>query len=870
MKITFISDSLSSVFEKLGRIIARCPIHIIIASVLLSVLLSLGLLKLKTSEHVDYLVKSDRGKIFRNKQFIEKTFPINTSEFYDFTRITDRPQAAMVYIKNKYGNNLIQKDNLLEIQHLDEIIKNITIVVNEKVINYSVICGIVNKKCMENPIINIMSEMDYLLSGRKKLKFPIQIDPFTYKYNIWLFNFGGVKYDEEGYVKEVECMRLVYPVDESDFNKTHWIREWRKAFLSNVNKLNFHSIEVYPCPILATELDVEVLAKQITPLISVAFIVATFFCVMTYMTNSWVRSKPWMGIAAVVSAGLAVVSSFGLMGACGVENIKYNIILPFLIFATEIDDAFVIVANWRITDVEDSVEARMGKTYSKSAVSITITTLTNILSFCIAMTAEFPGVRAFSYYATTCVCFTYLYQILFFGSCLALSGYREVKSLNAFTFKVAKERSNENQSSEKNELAFMNFFREYFAEFLSYSFTKVMIIILYIVNLTIGIWGVTFLHEGLNTFKFYSNDSKITEGYRIFYGDFTEFAFPVQIVINKTLDYSQEDVQKSIENIMLKFKSHPNVAGSEFEFSWLKYYKEFQNHPVSKFALRGYDMTQKQDFIDGLRNVFLRIKAAKQFSNDIVFNNNYTDITCSRFFLVTKNITHGQTERTVIIDMMQLAEQSDLPIIIHSYFSSSIEQSIITKQITLQLFWLTAVVLFVVFLSFVPNIVCGIIVAIAVVSIIVETVGYMSLWAVNLDVFSMMAIILCNGFCVNYPTHISYAFLTSSHSNSKEKLKESLFHVGFPILQGSISTIIVLLIFLYSSMYAYTTFVKIVVLISLQTFFHAVAVIPVFLSLLYQLFAKKNDNNRFNSFEMEYNSIRDAKNSNQASEVVVL
>ncbi|XP_067123233.1 patched domain-containing protein 3-like [Centruroides vittatus] len=372
---------------------------------------------------------------------------------------------------------------------------------------------------------------------------------------------------------------------------------------------------------------------------------------MTYLTNSWVRSKPWMRIAAVVSAGLSVISSFGLMSACGVENIKYNILLPFLIFATEIDDAFVIVANWRITNVQDSVQARMEKTYSKSAVSITITTLTNILSFCIAMTAEFPGVRIFSYYATTCVCFTYLYQIMFFGSCLALSGYREEKLLNAFTFKVVKEKFNEENSSEKNELAVMNFFREYFAEFLSYPFTKVLVIILYIINLTIGIWGVTFLHEGLNVFTFYPKDSKITEGYRMFYDYFTEFAFPIQIVINKTLDYSQKEVQKSIENLMIKLESHPNFAGSEFEFSWLKYYKEFQNHPVSKFALRGYNITRKQDFIDGLRNVFLKIKAVRQFSNDIVFNNNYTDITCSRFFLLTKNLTQGQTERTPIEDV---------------------------------------------------------------------------------------------------------------------------------------------------------------------------------------------------------------------------
>ncbi|XP_023219924.1 patched domain-containing protein 3-like, partial [Centruroides sculpturatus] len=747
-------------------------------------------------------------------------FSMNTSVFYDFMRMTDRPQAAMVYIKNKYGNNLIQKDNLLDIQILDEIIKNITIIVDGKVVNYRNICGIMNEKCMKNPIINILPEMDKLLSRKKKLKFPLQIDPFTYTYELWAINFGGVKYDVNGYVQEVEYIRLVYPVDESNFSKRHWIREWRKAFLRNVNKLDFHSIEIYPCPFLVSELDVKNLADEITPLMSVAVIVVTIFCAMSYTTNSWVKSKPWMGIAAVVSAGLAVVSSFGLMGACGIENVNSNIMLPFLIFATEIDDAFVIVANWRVTDVEDSVEERMGKTYSKSAVSITITTLTNILSFCIAMTAEFPGVRIFSYYATTCVCFTYLYQITFFGSCLALSGYREERRLNAFTFRVTKERSNEHNIEEKNEYAFMEFFRDYVAEILSRPLVKLVVILLYIINLSIGIWGVTLLQEGINFSTFYPKHSKVAKAYQIYYHYFTEFAYPVQIVINTTLDYSQVDIQKSIENLMMKFQSHPNVAGSEFEVSWLKYYKEFQNHPVSKFSMSIYDMTQKQDFIDGLLHVFLRLKAAKQFSTDINFNNNYTDIIRSRFFVLTKNMFDKDIESTVLTDLKKIAKESDLPIIVHSCFFPLVEQIVITKQITLQLFWITSLLVFIVFVSFVPNVICALIVAFSIVSIIVETIGFMSIWGVNLDVFSMTIMILCNGFCINYPAHMCYAFLTSSHSVAKHKLKESLYLVGFPIFQ--------------------------------ETLVHAMLFIPVFLSIVAFPFKNKSETN---SDEREYDII---------------
>ncbi|XP_067128913.1 patched domain-containing protein 3-like [Centruroides vittatus] len=665
-------------------------------------------------------------------------FPMNTSKFYDAFRMTQRPQSPMIYVKKKFGDNLLKMQSLLEIKHLDEIIRNITTMVDGRMINYSMVCGVVNEKCFDNPIINVLPQMDDLLSGRRKLKFPVEIDPVTYTSRLWVMNLGGVKHNDEGDVTEAKVIRLIYAVDESNSSKTEWIREWRKAFLWNVNKLKFHSIEIYPCPFLATELDIKTLVDKITPLISVAIVVVTLFCVMTYMTNSWVRSKPWMGFAATVSAGLAVVSSFGLMGAFGIQNISYNITLPFLIF----------------------------------------------------------------------------------------------------------EYSSESRSKQKSELIFMKFFRDKLAEFISQPVIKAMIILLYIINLVIGSWGVTFLKEGVNLFTLYPKHSKITKGYHIFYDDFTEFTFPLQIVINKTLDYSDTEVQRSIDNIMMKFQSHPNVAGSELEISWLKYYKQFQNHPISRLTMRGYDVTRKQDFIDGLRNVFLRIGAAKQFSSDINFNNNFTDIIRSRFFVVTKNIYHGEIETKVINDMWKIAEEIELPVIVHSYFSPLVEQGLITKRVTLQLFWLTALLIFIVFIAFVPNFVCALTVAIAVVSIIVETVGYMSFWGVNLDVISMMIIILCNGFCVNYPTHMCYAFLTSSHSEAKAKLKESLYHVGFPILQGSMSTIVVLLVFLHINMYVYRTFVKIIVLISLETLFHAVFVIPVFLSIIPVPSENKNTNNR--------------------------
>ncbi|XP_067122962.1 patched domain-containing protein 3-like [Centruroides vittatus] len=553
----------------------------------------------------------------------------------------------------------------------------------------------------------------------------------------------------------------------------------------------------------------------------------------TNMTNNWVKSKPWLGVASVVSSGLAVATAFGLLSACGVENLRWNVSLPFMILATEVDDSFVVLACWKVDRSRfESVEKRMEQTYRNAAVSITITSLTNFFSYCIAMMSPFPGIRIFASYAATCIFFSYFFQLFFFGGCLALSGYREEKGLHPLTFKPAFVTIGQSDPyNEENKDYFMKFFRDTFSAFIFHPVSQIITILSYLILLSIGIWGVLSLQEGLNVYKFDSESSKITQGFHVFYKYFTEYPFTVHVVINETLDYSNPQVQQSVHKFMQKFHTIENIAGKEYEFSWLKYFKKFQNHPTSKYSLRGYDLSQKQDFMDALRNVFLKFIGAKQFNNDIIFNHNYTDIVASRFLFTAKNVSNRLTEFKIVNDLSKIAEEAPFSVVIHTVITPMAEQGIVIRQLTFQLFWITSLLIFGIFVSLIPNLHCAFIVAICVISITVQTIGFMSLWAINLDIVSLISLTLCIGFCVNYPTHICYSFITSPQATTEEKLKDSLCHVGFSLIQGTISTGLVLLIIAYYNLYAYNTFVKIVFLIVLQSIFHALFLIPTIISI---------------------------------------
>ncbi|KAJ1074905.1 hypothetical protein K5549_021761, partial [Capra hircus] len=58
-----------------------------------------------------------------------------------------------------------------------------------------------------------------------------------------------------------------------------------------------------------------------------------------------------------------------------------------------VDDMFIMISAWQKTSLADSVSERMSDAYSQVAVSITITTLTNVLAFYTGVMSSFRSVQ---------------------------------------------------------------------------------------------------------------------------------------------------------------------------------------------------------------------------------------------------------------------------------------------------------------------------------------------------------------------------------------------------------------------------------------------------------------------------------------------
>ena len=184
------------------------------------------------------------------------------------------------------------------------------------------------------------------------------------------------------------------------------------------------------------------------------------------------------------------------------------------------------------------------------------------------------------------------------------------------------------------------------------------------------------------------------------------------------------------------------------------------------------------------------------------------------------------------------------------------------KPVTIQAVSIAAIMMMVVSLIFIPNPICALWVAFSIISIEMGVAGYMVLWGVNLDGISMICLIMCIGFSVDFSAHISYAFM-SAEGSPEERVMDSLHHLGLPILQGSVSTVLGVFTLIFTPSYIFITFFKVVFLVILFGAMHGLFLLPVLLSLFGPGVCSKREEKNTSSKQLTHPFFKDVENDNQ-------
>ncbi|KFR01399.1 Patched domain-containing protein 3, partial [Nipponia nippon] len=575
--------------------------------------------------------------------------------------------------------------------------------------------------------------------------------------------------------------------------------------------------------------------KSVIPLFSITYFLTITFSIVSCLRQSCVRNNVWLACCGVVSSGLAVLSSFGLMLFCGVPFVVTVANAPFLILGVGVDDMFIMIASWEQSSrkkEKSDVKSRLAETYGEAALSVTITTLTDVLAFFIGTWTAFPSVRSFCLYAGTAFVFCYIYTMTFFGAIIALNHKREQGNRHWLTcMRVGGDQAQKSclynaccigtcsreSSQPEGEHPMSIFFKKYYGPFFTNKWIKLLVVLLYGTYLGGSIYGCTQIREGIDLRNLASDGSYVIPYYDDDDKYFSAYGPRVMVVITKSVDYWNETVRLGIENCTQNLESISYVDKNLSE-SWLRAYSEL--------AKRGsININDKTTFISNLPILF---NIVPSFKWDV--NKTQDEIEASRFFIQTVNVISAVDEKNLLNQLRETAKQCSIPLMVYHPAFIYYDQYLVIVQNTIQNVVVAAGAMLIVSLLLIPNPLCCLWVTFAIASVIVGVAGFMTFWNVNLDSISMINLVICIGFSVDFSAHISYAFVTSGESSANERTIEALSLLGYPVLQGAVSTILGVVVLAAAKAYIFRTFFKIMFLVILFGALHGLVFIPVFLT----------------------------------------
>ena len=343
----------------------------------------------------------------------------------------------------------------------------------------------------------------------------------------------------------------------------------------------------------------------------------------------------------------------------------------------------------------------------------------------------------------------------------------------------------------------MAFFRDSWGGLLSTRPFKIFLLHVYLAYLAFAIWGCVNVKEGITLDRLAGDGSYVVDYYEKDIKYFREYGHVINVNVGKELPLWDNTERDKVEEMIHKFEDSEYFHGKDVTSAWTREFTTFI----------GNDGVCSGNFSSILDDVLSKYSLLS-YNMDIKTESD--KVRYSRFFVYSKNIDTSIREGKMMTTAREIADNNqNLKVtVFHPLF------------------------MFVVSLLLIPHPVCSLWVTFSVVSISTGVIGYMTWWGVNLDSISMISIIICIGFCVDFSAHITYAFVLAEGKTGNQRMRNALHALGYPIAQGALSTILGVSVLAFSSSYIFRTFFKTMFLVISLGAFHGLLIISALLSIM--------------------------------------
>ncbi|WAR23982.1 PTHD3-like protein [Mya arenaria] len=565
-------------------------------------------------------------------------------------------------------------------------------------------------------------------------------------------------------------------------------------------------------------------------LLSIGFSLVFIYLSFSIGKYSWVEQKIWLAFSGLLSIGLAIIFTYGIGFATGIMFGPIHQILPFMLLGIGVDDMFVIMESLRQLSPQERslpVEERVGLMLKHAGVSITVTSVTDIVAFAIGGSTVIPSLSTFCLYAAIGVFALYILQTTYFVACVTLDERRIDSRRNACII-CYKHPPDYKEWKHYNYSLQHEFMRRFWGPLLTKKPMKVFVIAVAIGLSALNIWSFIQLKHDFDPSMYLPSDSysqRYVKADRKFFPDDGAF---VQMYCD---EMNYEDNLDNLRTLYEKVKSTPTVQSSTVDF-WLASFLQWQNTSASmsfvptmtdSSAIKNGSMAGNLDgsntniSLGGKDTDALKAQYAVQMGNDS--KSPLTDTSFGQNFL--SKLLYFMTTNNGRVYWRYLK-------------FDNMKQPTRIMVLKLELYRnlaLAAVCVFVVTLILIANFWASILVFVCVVFTVVDVAGTMQFWDISIDTASSVLLILCFGLAVDYSAHVGHTFMTHTGSRN-ERTKKTLVHIGPAVFSGGFSTFLAFLLLVNSISYGFTLFFRIFTTVVIFGLFHGLVFLPVILSIL--------------------------------------
>uniref|UniRef100_W5M855 Patched domain containing 1 n=2 Tax=Lepisosteus oculatus TaxID=7918 RepID=W5M855_LEPOC len=842
-------EGLRTSFSKLGHFVANHPVFFASAPVLISILLGSSFSHYRVEENVEYLLapKHSLAKIEGN--LVDSLFPVNRSKHTLYSDLQTPGRYGRVIVTSSARGSILDQHHVDLILKLHGLVTKIQVHMNGFNYTFAHMCILDdNKSCIVDDILRVLEELRAARFANRTggaVRYPI-----TYLRDgreVYIgHQLGGVQSPGKVQVKHAEAVQLTYYLQAVNSLNDVVAAKWETKFCETVERFQQANGELKMYPFTSSSLQGDfqktskVSERPLITSLALCVALAVLFCSM----RDCVRTKPWLGLLAVVTMSLAMLTSAGIINLTGGKYNSTFLGIPFIVLGHGLCGTFEMLSSWRRTREDQHVKERAAAVFADCMLPFTASTAMYMVTFGIGASpfTNIEAVRVFCRNTCISVFFNYLYILTFYGSNLVFTGYLENNyQHNIFCKKVPKPELLQQKpawyrflmytqyNEEGAESADMNayeghllvsFMKRYYCDWITNTYVKPFVVLFYLVYISFALMGYLQVSEGSDLSNVVATETSTIAYTTAQQKYFSNYSPVIGFYIYESIEYWNASVQEDVLEYTKGF----------VRISWFESYLNY---------LRKLNMTTglpKRNFTELLRNAFLKLPQFCHFSDDIIFARRAggeVDVVASRMFLVAKTTENKREEMYILLDTLRkLSLTSKVKFIIFNPSFVYMDRYASSLGAPLKNSCISA--LFLLFFSafLVADSLINIWVTLVVVSVEFGVIGFITLWKVELDCISMLCLIYGLNYTIDSCAPLISTFVLGRDFTRTKWVKITLERHGVSMLQSYLCYTASLLPLAAVPSNLTRTLFRCLFLTAFISFFHCLAILPIMLTFL--------------------------------------